>query len=317
MKLKNEVRIALVAIAGIVVLFFGMQFLKGLDIFSSEYPYLMKFSNISGLSASSPIYADGFRVGTVNSIDYDYNKHGDITVEVSINKEMQIPEGTSAEIVSDVLGNVQVNLILGKEGAGKLNPGDVIDGRINNGALGDMKDMIPTVQKMLPKLDSILASVNTLLADPALASSLHNVDRITSDLTTSTRELNRLLANVNNEFPRLSAKTENLMDKAGKTVTNANTAITTANTTMTTINGKMAAVDVEATMAKVDKTLANVQTLTDKINNGEGSLGLLINDASLYNNLTNTVRNADSLVVNLREHPKRYVHFSIFGKKDK
>lgn len=107
------------------------------------------------------------------------------------------------------------------------------------------------------------------------------------------------------------------MDKAGKTVTNANTAITTANTMMTTINGKMAAVDVEGTMAKVDKTLANVQTLTDKINNGEGSLGLLINDASLYNNLTTTVRNADSLVVNLREHPKRYVHFSIFGKKDK
>lgn len=193
----------------------------------------------------------------------------------------------------------------------------MIDGRINNGALGDMKDMIPTVQKMLPKLDSILASVNTLLADPVLASSLHNVDRITSDLTTSTRELNRLLANVNSEFPRLSAKTGNLMDKAGKTVTNANTAITTANTMMTTINGKMAAVDVEGTMAKVDKTLANVQTLTDKINKGEGSLGLLINDASLYNNLTNTVRNADSLVVNLREHPKRYVHFSIFGKKDK
>ena len=125
MKLKNEVRIALVAIAGIVVLFFGMQFLKGLDIFSSEYPYLMKFSNISGLSASSPIYADGFRVGTVNSIDYDYNKHGDITVEVSINKEMQIPEGTSAEIVSDVLGNVQVNLILGKEGAARLTYNNV------------------------------------------------------------------------------------------------------------------------------------------------------------------------------------------------
>lgn len=317
MKIKNEVRIALVAVVGIVVLFLGMQFLKGLDIFSSEYPYVMKFSNISGLSASSPIYADGFRVGTVNTISYDYSKRGDITVEVSINKEMQIPQGTSAEIVSDVLGNVQVNLILGKENAGVLSPGDVIDGRINNGALGDMKDMIPAVQKMLPKLDSILASVNTLLADPALASSLHNVDRITADLTTSTKELNRLLATVNHELPSLSAKTGRLVDNAGRTVANANTAITTANTMMTTINGKMAAVDVEGTMAKVDRTLGNVQSLTDKINRGEGSLGLLINDANLYNNLTNTVRDADSLVVNLREHPKRYVHFSIFGKKDK
>lgn len=317
MKMKNEIRIALVAVAGIVVLFFGMQFLKGLDLFSSEYPYLMKFSDISGLSSSSPIYADGFRVGTVKAIDYDYSKRGDITVEVSINKEMQIPQGTSAEIVSDVLGNVQVNLILSENTAERLKPGDIIDGRINSGALGDMKDMIPTVQKMLPKLDSILASVNLLLADPALASSLHNVDRITSDLTNSTRELNTLLASVNREFPALARKTGSLLDNAGGAVANANTAITTANGMMASIDKKVNEVDVAGTMAKVDRTLSNVQTLTDKLNNGEGTLGLLINDPTLYNNLTNTVRDADSLVVNLREHPKRYVHFSIFGKKDK
>jgi len=317
MKMKNEIRIALVAVAGIVVLFFGMQFLKGLDLFSSEYPYLMKFSDISGLSSSSPIYADGFRVGTVNAIDYDYSKRGDITVEVSINKEMQIPQGTSAEIVSDVLGNVQVNLILGENTAERIKPGDIIDGRINSGALGDMKDMIPAVQKMLPKLDSILASVNMLLADPALASSLHNVDRITSDLTNSTRELNTLLASVNREFPALARKTGSLLDNAGGAVANANTAITTANGMMASIDKKVNEVDVAGTMAKVDRTLSNVQTLTDKLNNGEGTLGLLINDPTLYNNLTNTVRDADSLVVNLREHPKRYVHFSIFGKKDK
>lgn len=317
MKIRNEVKIALVAVVGIVVLFFGMQFLKGLDLFSSEYPYLMKFSDISGLSSSSPIYADGFRVGTVNAIDYDYNKRGDITVEVSINKEMQIPQGTSAEIVSDVLGNVQVNLILGENASEHLKPGDIIDGRINNGALGDMKDMIPAVQKMLPKLDSILASVNMLLADPALASSLHNVDRITSDLTTSTRELNTLLANVNREFPALAKKTSGLIDKASGTVANANTAITNANNMMVSIDGKVNEVDVAGTMAKVDRTLNNVQTLTDKLNNGQGTLGLLVNDPTLYNNLTSTMRDADSLLVNLREHPKRYVHFSIFGKKDK
>lgn len=317
MEVRNEIRIALVAVAGIIVLFFGMQFLKGLDLFSSEYPYLMKFSDISGLSASSPIYADGFRVGTVNAIDYDYNKRGDITVEVSINKEMQIPQGTSAEIVSDVLGNVQVNLILGDNAAERLKPGGVIDGRINNGALGDMKDMIPAVQKMLPKLDSILASVNMLLADPALASSLHNVDRITSDLTTSTKELNTLLANVNREFPVLARKTGGLIDSAGGAVADAGKAITTANGLMASIDQKVGEVDVAGTMAKVDRTLDNVQRLTDKLNNGDGTLGLLINDPSLYNNMTNTMRDADSLVVNLREHPKRYVHFSIFGRKDK
>lgn len=317
MKIKNEVKIALVAVVGLVVLFFGMQFLKGLDLFSSESPYVMKFSNISGLSASSPIYADGYRVGTVNAINYDYGKRGDISVDVSINKEMRIPRGTSAEIVSDMLGNVQVNLLLGDDVSNMLSPGDVIDGRINNGALGDMQDMIPAVQRMLPKLDSIMASINTLLADPAVASSLHNVDEITANLKTSTRELNVLLASVNKEFPVMAHKADAMLDNANGAISNANGALMNASRMMTTVGDKVEAIDIEGTMAKVDNTLANVQSLTDKIDRGEGTLGLMINDPSLYHNLNTTVRSADSLLVNLREHPKRYVHFSIFGKKDK
>lgn len=315
--MKNEIRIALVAVMGIVVLFFGMQFLKGLDLFSSGHPYLMKFSNISGLSSSCPIYADGFRVGTVNSIEYDYGKRGEITVGVSIDKEMRIPQGTSAEIISDVLGNVQVNLILGDGRTGMLEPGGVIDGRINSGALGDMKDMIPAVQKMLPKLDSILASVNMLLADPSLASSLHNAEAITSDLTTSTKELNVLLANVNREFPMLAKKAGALMESTGRAVTDANTAIAGANDMIASLDNEVAGIDLPGTMAKVNRTLDNLQSITDKLDNGEGSLGLFINDPSFYNNLTSTMCDADSLVIDLRKHPKRYVHFSVFGKKDK
>ena len=317
MKIKNEVKIALVAILGIVVLFFGMQFLKGLDLFSSDSPYLMKFSNISGLSASSPIYADGFRVGTVKSINYDYRRRGDITVEVSINKDMQIPEGTRAEIVSDMLGNVQVNLLMAENATRSLSPGDMIDGRINDGALGQMKNMVPTIQKMLPKLDSIMASLNILLADPAIAASLHHVDKITSDLTISTRELNQLLTNVNKEFPGLATRANTLLDNADATMAKAGSAMTNANELITAINSKMNNIDVAGTMAKVDRTLANVQQLTDKLNSNSGSLGLLMNDPGLYENLTQTVRDADSLMVNFKQHPKRYVHFSVFGKKDK
>lgn len=310
MKIKNEVKIGIVAAIGVMLLFFGMTFLKGLDIFSSDNQYKMKFSDITGLSASSPIYADGYRVGTVKAIDYDFNRQGDITVDVGINKDMQIPEGTRAEIVSDLLGNVQVNLLMDRSVEKMLAPGGIIDGTINDGAMGQVKDMVPAIKKMLPKLDSILVSVNTLLADPNIPATLHNVNLISSDLTNSTKQLNLLLAQLNARMPQLLGKTNNLLDNASSTMISANTMIGS-------LNGKVDSLDMAQTMQKVQHTLDNVQQLTDKINNSNGSLGLLINDNKLYDNLNNTVRDADSLLTNLKAHPKRYVHFSIFGKKDK
>ena len=309
MKIKNEIKIALVAIVGIMVLFFGMTFLKGLSLFSSGTTYVMKFNDISGLSTSSPIYANGYKVGTIKNIVYNYDKMNDISVEASIDDNMVIPEGTRAEISSDLLGNVQVNLKL-TSSPKALASGGVIDGRVDDGAMGELKSMIPAVQQMLPKLDSILTSLNTLMADPSIAASLHNVNRITSDLTTSTQLLNNLLAQVNKEVPVLSGKASAVLDNAAGTMTSANNMI--AN-----INSKVDGVDVNATMAKVEQTLANVQAMTDKMNSTDGSLGMLMNDRKLYNSFSNAAQSFDSLVTNIKDHPKRYVHFSVFGKKDK
>ena len=152
---------------------------------------------------------------------------------------------------------------------------------------------------MLPKLDSILGSLNTLLADPALAQSLHNVQTITGNLTTSTAELNKLMASLNKGVPVMMAKADGVLDNTNKLTSN------------------LAALDIQTTMRQVDQTINNVQELTAKLNSNNGTLGLLMNDASLYNNLNSTMCSADSLLTNLRQHPKRYVHFSLFGKKDK
>ena len=319
-----QVKIALVAILAVVVLFFGMQFLKGLSLFSNDAHYKIKFDDITGLSNSTPVYARGFKVGIVRNINYDYDKLGElITVDINVDRTLRIPEGTTAEIVSDIMGNVKVELKFAKNSQ-ILKENGWIDGRINDGTLGDLKSMVPSFQKMLPKVDSILGSVNALLADPALKSSMHNIDKITNDLTTSTRELNTLLAQVNGSLPSLVTKTGRVMDNANGLMNNANRGITEArgairgaNTMMATLNNKVDGVDVEGTMTRVNATIDNLNAFTAKLNSGEGSMGLLLNDASLYNNLNNTVRSADSLLTNLKAHPKRYVHFSIFGRKDK
>lgn len=300
MKHAKEIRIALVAIIGVVLLFFGMNFLKGMSLFSSNNLYYMTFKDISGLSSSSPIYTNGYRVGVVKSVSYDYNNPGaDVKVEVDIDPKLQVPKGSTAEIVSDMLGNVRVNLIIGNDGTGIIAPGQTIPGEVNSGALGKVKDLVPVIEKMLPKLDSILASVNTLVADPAIAGSLHNIQHITNDLTTTTRELNTLMAGVNKQVPTL-------MTKAGGVLDNA-----------TQLTGNLSAIDVAGTMAKVDATLANVQQLTTALNNNQGTLGLLMKDRQLYNNLNKTMLSADSLLIDFKAHPKRYIHFSVFGKKDK
>ncbi len=295
----KEVQIALVAIFGLVILFFGMKFLKGLSIFSKGNTYVVVFDNVTGLSASSPVYVNGVKVGTVTSIDCDYTHPDKIVAAVGLDEQLTLPQGTRAEIVSDLLGNVKLELKLGDVTAARLAVGDTIVGGMQSGLMSKATGMVPQIEKMLPKLDSILASVNALLADPTLSRSLHNVEDITAGLTTTAGELNKLTVSLNRQLPAIMSKADGVM-------ANADTLTHSLNT-----------IDLASTMAKVDQTLRNVEQMTAKLNSNEGTLGLLMRDAELYNNLNSTMAHADSLMIDLKSHPKRYVHFSVFGKKDK
>ncbi len=294
----KEVKIALTAIAGIVVLFYGMQFLKGLNLFSSEAAYYVAFDDVSGLSASSPVYANGYRVGVVKSLNYDYNPQGKIIAELDLNKNMRVPRGSHAELASDLLGNIKINLILGEDPLNIISLGDTIGGDQEKGVMSKVGDMIPVVEKMLPKLDSIMVSLNTLLADPALRNTLHNVEGMTGNLNATSAELKMLSASLNKEVPALMVKTNGVLDNTQQ------------------LTGNLAAIDIAGMTAKVNETLANVQQMTDKLNSNEGTLGLLMRDPTLYQNLTSTVASADSLLTDLKARPKRYVHFSVFGRKN-
>jgi len=295
----KEVQIALVALVAIVVLFFGMQFLKGITLFSSDDNYFVKFDNVSGLSASSPIFVNGYKVGVVQSIDYDYEHPENIVAVIGLDKQMRLPRGTVAEISSDLLGNVKLELKMGDATAGMITAGDTISGGLQQGIMSKAGDIVPEIERMLPKLDSILASVNGLLADPSLRNSLHNVEQITTGLTTTANELNRLTASLNKQVPGMLQKADGVLDNTQQLTNNLNQ------------------LDIAKTMAGVNATLSNVEQMTAALNSREGTLGLLMRDPQLYLNLNATMSHADSLMMDLKQHPKRYVHFSIFGKKDK
>lgn len=299
MKLTKEIKIALVAIVGILIMYFGINFLKGMNLFSTNNTYFITFDDIQGLGASTPIYADGYKVGTVDGLEYDYKENGPIKVKVDIIKDLRIPQGSKAEIVKDLMGNLQVNLLLANNPRERVEPGGIIPGAVNGGMMDKAASLVPVVEKMLPKLDTILTSVNALLADPALAASLHNVETITSNLTVSTRELNTLMAGLNKQVPGMIGKANGVLDNTNRLTAN------------------LASLDVQGTLNKVNQTLESAHQFTEKLNSNQGSLGLLMNDTKLYDNLTSTMGHADSLVIDLKAHPKRYVHFSVFGRKDK
>ena len=296
---SKEVQIALVAIVGIVVMFFGLKFLKGMTLFTTADSYYAKFTNVAGLSVSSPVYSNGYRVGVVEDVIYNYEGTNEIIAVLGLNNKMRLPNGTKAEISKDLMGNVELDLILGPNPVDQMEPGDTIFGNIQQGALAKASEMIPQIQRLLPKLDSILANVNMLLSDPALGNSLHNIDQITANLSTTTNELHHLSTSLRTQVPGMIEKADNVLDNTN------------------TLTKNLSDLDIAMTMSKVNNTLQNVEQMTAKLNSNEGTLGLLMRDQELYRNAASTMGHVDSLMIDLKQHPKRYVHFSLFGRKDK
>lgn len=295
--MKKEFKIGLAGIAALIILFCGIHYLKGINMFKPESYYLVEFENVNGLPESSPVFANGFKVGIVRDLRYNYQKPGHVLVGIELDQHMKVPKGSRAELVTEMLGTVKMNLLLNLQNMEYYGENDTIPGVANNGIMGAAeKDLLPQIQRMLPKMDSILGSLNKLLGDPSLANTLHNAEQLTASLSATGQKLNKLM---DTDVPQL-------LDNVNVTVSN-----------LKEISDNLKDVDYASTIAKVDSTLTNVRLLTDKLNRKDNSLGLLMNDSSLYKNLNATSANAASLLEDLKAHPKRYVHFSLFGKKDK
>lgn len=298
--MKNEIKIAITAIVCVAILIVGINFLKGINIFQSTNSYYVKLKDSKQLAVSNLVYANGYPVGTIRDIEYNYADNSAVVVLIELDKNMRIPKGTTASLETPLMGGVIMHLVLGQNPTDLLEPRDTILGANSMGAMDQLSTMMPTVEAMLPKLDSILTNLNRLTGDPALQQTLSNAAEITENLKHTSAELDKLMAN----------QVKNTLNNAEQLT--GNLAKADVEGTMTNLNSTVA--DARLLVGQLQATMADVQR---QLTGTDGTLGALMNDRALYDNLNHTLQSADSLVTDLKAHPKRYVHFSLFGRKDK
>ena len=291
----RELWIGVLGIIAILVIYLLINFFKGINVFSTGEKYYVKFSNIGEIVNTSPVFINGYKVGHVSNVIYNFENPDEVYVEMHLDNQLQMPEGSVALINTKMLGSSTISLALGKS-ATMLQPGDTIEGRMNTGALDEAGEMIPKITAMLPKLDSILVSLNSTLANPAINSSVNNIEGLTAELNTTAKLLNKVLEN---DIPVATGKLVQIEDDLLK------------------MSSQLSEVDYNRLNGSLEASLTNIQNITAALSTGEGTAGLLLKDSTLYNKLNNTTEAATLLLEDLKENPKRYVHFSVFGKKEK
>lgn len=295
---SKEVLIAVAVLISIGLLYWGINYLKGVNLFTPSNFYKVSFAQVNGLNVSAPVTINGFQVGLVSNVAYDYQNNGNIIVELSLDKQLKLPIGSEAMIVTDMLGTSTVALNLGKDSQ-FYKVGDEIPGKVQGGLMDNVsKELMPSLASMLPKVDSILTSINTILANPALNESVTRLNKISANLDNMTVQLNRAMAQ----------NVPTIMNNASGITTD----LKSISANLTDMTNELNAVPLDSTMNSINVTMANLKLLTEKLNSNESSLGLMINDKNLYNHLDQTILSLDSLFKDIKANPKRYINVKVF-----
>lgn len=297
-KFTREVKIGIMVLVAIFLLYFGLNFLKGIDIFQKEAHYTGHFEHVDGLVKSSSVKVKGYKIGQVTDILYDFSKKEAFTVVISVSNNVKLPLGTVMVLTDDgLLGGKVIELVsdqLANNSQIHKNR-DELPTQVSTGLMASVAgSLMPKIERVVLQADSLLLSVRTLTESSQLNNTLSSLERTTADLAVSSAQLKGMM---NNQLPA---------------VMNDMNAITSD---FRFVSSNLKQVDFAGTMEKVDFSIKNLQNFTEKLNSNNSSLGLLMNDDKLYVNLNNTAESADKLLVDLKENPKRYVHFSLIGKK--
>lgn len=304
---KKNVLIGLTVVVSICILYWGIEYLKGINLLKPANFYYAKFEKVNGLTVASPVTVNGFKVGQVREITYDYDTN-QISVELSFEKGLKIPDGSTITFSNELLGAAALQLNLGASKT-YMEVGSVIPTQMQGGLMDKVgNDMMPALVSILPKVDSIVGSVNQILANPAIAASVTRCDAITRELAASSAQLTELMASLNKAIPGMVHNANGVLANANALTGDLRT--TTGN--LNTITSNLKELPLETTLNRINATLANVQRLTAKLNNENSSLGMLLNDKKLYQNATSTVASLDSLLQDVKKHPKKYVTIKVF-----
>lgn len=319
MKISNETKVGALTAVAITLLILGFNFLKGKTLFKTGNFIYAKYTDTKGIMVSNGVFINGFQVGSVYDIENADKNLSAIVVAIKLKDNYNIPANSIASIKENPLGNASITIALG-DAATYVKSGDTILTASNAGLLGDVMNKLGPVGDQIKatvgSLDSVLKNINTIF-DPATKNNLQeviaNINKTTASLVVSSASIQAMLnqqtgaitASMNN----VSSFTKNLADNNEKVTRML------GNVEKTTEN--LSKADIDGTVAQLKTSIETLNTILGKMSSTDGSLGKLLNDKALYDNLTNTVRSANILMDDLRVHPKRYVNISVFGKKDK
>lgn len=293
--LKKELTIGALVIVALAVLFFGIDFLKGINVFKAANYYYVEYTDVEGLAISAPVNLNGFKVGQVREISYEYDNPGHVKVELSLDKQLQLPKGTQAVLSADILGTATIMLKPGTS-AEKCKVGDMLEGVTDKGLMAGVGNMMPSIEGIFPKIDTLLTNLNAITADPALTASVKRLDDITGNLELTTRRLSALMASLPAVVGDVKSITSNIDSISGD---------------VAVLSSQLRELPVDSLTADLAATVANLHALSEELKNPDGSLGLLMRDPALYQNLNSTVSSLDSLFVDIKRNPKRYINIKL------
>jgi phospholipid/cholesterol/gamma-HCH transport system substrate-binding protein len=317
MKIKNETKVGILAAFAIALLIIGYNFLKGNSIFSNETSLFARYTRVDGLTVSKPVLINGYQIGRVAKLQLEPG--GTILATLSINSKYEIPKNSIARLEgTDLLGSKEIVMELGnsKEMA---EEGFTLNANVEKGLMEQVQPVQKKAELIISKMDSILSSVNSILNpnfQKNVDKSFNSIAGTLASLETTSKKVDNL---VGSESERIAAIFKNV-EGITANLNNNNQKISAILTNINTVTDKFAAANFKQTIDNANQAIGDLQTVISGIKDGKGSLGLLLNDTKMYDNLNSASKNLDALMIDLKANPKRYVHFSVFGggnKKDK
>lgn len=297
--LSKELIIGATALLSLLILFFGIDYLKGINVFKSANYYYVSYTNVAGLTQSAPVTLNGYKVGLVREINYEYDNPGHVLVELSLNKQLKIPVGTKADIVTDMLGTSSIELQMAS-GNQFCEIGAHLEGETRGGMVEKLSnELMPSIMNIAPHIDSLVMALTAIAADPALTTSIKRLDNVLANLETSTKHLNSAMRGV-----------PSLVNAANGTMTNVKEVsanLTHISAALAVLSDDLKKMPLDSTMRNINRITANLDLATQQLNSTNSTLGLLLNDPSLYRNLNNSAADVDSLLRDIKKQPKRYI----------